>query len=101
VGEMYLTIPSTPDQMTASTLAQVRGQLAQHLSPYTYAKISAANVALVVLAGSVVLRVTLSGENLDGNALAKVLEQDIRDRRLDSLVIGCALATATSCPHLA
>ena len=99
VGEMYLTIPSTPDQMTASTLAQVRGQLAQYLSTYTY--VSAANVALVVLAGSVVVRVTLSGENLDGNALAKVLEQDIRDRRLDSLVIGCALATATSCPHLA
>ena len=99
VGEMYLTIPSTADQMTASTLAQLRGQLAQHLSPY--ATISAANVALVVLAGSVVVRVTLSGENLDGYALAKVLEQDIRFRRLDSLVIGCALATATSCPHLA
>jgi hypothetical protein len=56
------------------------------------ARIGDANIALNVLAGSVVLRVTLSGDSIDGKKLAKQLEADVSSGRLSIFVIGYVLA---------
>jgi hypothetical protein len=51
-------------------------------------RIGDANIALNVLAGSVVLRVALSGDGVDGKRLAKQLEVDVSSGRLSILIVG-------------
>ena len=87
VGELYLAIAAPAEALSPSGLAEVRSQLARHLSQFD-TRIGDANIALNVLAGSVVLRVALSGDSIDGKKLAKELEADVLAGRLSSLVIG-------------
>ena len=82
VGEVYLAITASAETLTPSGLDQIRSQLAQHLGA------SEANIALNMLPGSVILQVTLSGERVDGERLAKQLEQDVTAGRLSTVVVG-------------
>ena len=87
VGVLYLAIAAPPEALSPSGLAEVRSQLARHLSQFD-TRIGEANIALSVLAGSVVLRVALSGDSIDGKKLAKELEADVSAGRLSSVVVG-------------
>ena len=65
-------------------MAQIGSQVLQHLSQYSQhfsAGLSEA-VALRVMSGSVVVEVTLSGEQVDGASLARLLESDVDTGRL-------------------
>jgi hypothetical protein len=79
VGVVYLAIAAPAEALSPSGLAEVRSQLARHLSQFD-TRIGDANIALNVLAGSVVLRVALSGDSIDGKRLAKQLETGERKR---------------------
>jgi len=87
VGVLYLAIAAPPEALSPSGLAEVRSQLARHLSQFD-TRIGDANIAVNVLAGSVVLRVALSGDSIDGKKLAKELEADVSAGRLSSVVVG-------------
>jgi hypothetical protein len=87
VGVVYLAIAAPAEALSPSGLAEVRSQLARHLSQLD-TRIGDANIALNVLAGSVVLRVSLSGDSIDGKKLANELEADVSAGRLSSLVVG-------------
>ena len=87
VGVLYLAIAAPAEALSPSGLAEVRSQLARHLSQFD-TRIGDANIALNVLAGSVVLRVALSGDSIDGKKLAKELEADVSAGRLSSVVVG-------------
>ena len=91
VGVLYLAIAAPAEALSPSSLAEVRSQLSRHLAQFD-ARIGDANIALNVLAGSVVLRVTLSGDSIDGKKLAKQLEADVSSGRLSIFVIGYVLA---------
>jgi hypothetical protein len=97
VGLLYLGIAAPAEALSPSGLAEVRSQLARHLSQLD-TRIGEANIALTVLAGSVVLRVALSGGSIDGKKLAKQLEADVLAGRLSSVVVGYALAELPSSP---
>ena len=80
VGTAYLALATAADSLTSSAVAQIRLQLLQHLSQYSQyssARLSEANFAVNVLSGSVVLEVIISGENVDGAAIARQLESDV------------------------
>jgi hypothetical protein len=80
VGTAYLALATAADSLTSSAVAQIRLQLVQHLSRYSQyssARLSEANYAVNVLAGSVVLEVIISGENVHGAAIARQLESDV------------------------
>ena len=64
-----------------------QARASRHLAQFD-ARIGDANIALNVLAGSVVLRVALSGDSIDGKKLAKELEADVSAGRLSSVVVG-------------
>jgi hypothetical protein len=51
-------------------------------------RIGDANIALNVLAGSVVLAVALAGDGIDGKRLANQLEEDVSSGRLSILIVG-------------
>ena len=87
MGVVYLAIAAPAEALSSSGLAEVRSQLARHLSQFD-TRIGEANIALSVLAGSVVLRVALSGGSIDGKKLANELEADVSAGRLSSLVAG-------------
>jgi hypothetical protein len=87
VGVLYLAIAALAEALSPFGLAEVRSQLARHLSQLD-TRIGDANIALNVLAGSVVLRVALSGDSIDGKKLAKELEADVSAGRLSSVVVG-------------
>jgi hypothetical protein len=87
VGVVDLAIAAPAEALSPSGLAEVRSQLSLHLAQFD-ARIGDANIALNVLAGSVVLRVTLSGDSIDGKRLAKQLEADVSSGRLSIFVIG-------------
>ena len=87
VGVLYLAIAAPPEALSPSGLAEVRSQLARHLSQLD-TRIGDANIAVNVLAGSVILRVTLSGDSIDGKKLAKLLEADVTSGRLSNFVVG-------------
>jgi hypothetical protein len=80
VGTAYLALATAADSLTSSAVAQILLQLVLHLSQYSQyssARLSEANFAVNVLAGSVVLEVIISGENVDGAAIARQLESDV------------------------
>ena len=87
VGVVYLAIAAPAEALSPSGLAEVRSQLSRHLAQLD-TRTGDANIALNVLAGSVVLRVTLSGDSIDGKKLAKLLEADVSSGRLSNLVVG-------------
>ena len=89
VGVVYLAIAAPAEALSPSGLAEVRSQLSRHLAQFD-ARIGDADIALNVLAGSVVLRVALSGDSIDGKKLAKQLEADVASGRLSILVLGYA-----------
>jgi hypothetical protein len=91
VGEMYLAITAAAEALTPSGLDQIRSQLAQHLG------VSEANVALNMFSGSVILQVTVSGERVDGERLARQLETEVTAGRLSSVVVGYVLPNAHVC----
>ena len=91
MGVAYLAIAAPAEALSPSSLAEVRSQLSRHLTQFD-TRIRDANIALNVLAGSVVLRVTLSGDSIDGKKLAKQLEADVSSGRLSIFVIGYVLA---------
>ena len=90
VGVLYLAIAAPAEALSPSGLAEVRSQLSRHLAQFDarIGSIGDANIALTVLAGSVVLRVTLSGDSIDGKRLATQLEADVSSGRLSIFVIG-------------
>jgi hypothetical protein len=87
VGVVYLAIAAPAEALSPSGLAEVRSQLARHLSQFD-TRIGDANIAVNVLAGSVILRVALSGDSIDGKKLAKELEADVSAGRMSSVVVG-------------
>jgi hypothetical protein len=87
VGLVYLAIAAPAEALSPSGLAEVRSQLSRHLAQFD-TRIGDANIALNVLAGSVVLRVALSGDGVDGKRLAKQLEVDVSSGRLSILIVG-------------
>ena len=97
MGVLYLAIAAPAEALSPSGLAEVRSQLARHLSHFD-TRIGEANIALNVLAGSVVLRVALSGDSIDGKKLAKQLEADVASGRLSSVVVGYVLAELPASP---
>jgi hypothetical protein len=88
VGELYLAITAAAESLTPSGLDQIRSQLAQHLG------VGEANIVLNVLSGSIILKVTISGERVDGAWLAQLLETDVTAGRLSSVVVGYAPRTS-------
>ncbi len=86
VGVVYLAI-AAPAALSPSGLAEVRSQLSRHLAQFD-TRIGVAIIALNVLAGSVVLRVALSGDSIDGKKLANQLEADVLSGRLSIFVVG-------------
>ena len=97
MGVVYLAIAAPAEALSSSGLAEVRSQLARHLSQFD-TRIGDANIALNMLAGSVVLRVTLSGDGIDGTKLARQLEADVSAGRLSSVVVGYVPAELPSSP---
>ena len=89
VGVLYLAIAAPAEALSPSGLAEVRSQLSRHLAQFD-TRIGDANIALNVLAGSVVVRVALSGDSIDGKKLAKQLEADVSSGRLSIFVVGYA-----------
>jgi hypothetical protein len=87
VGVMYLAIAAPAEALSPSGLAEVRSQLSRHLAQFD-TRTGDAHIALNVLAGSVVLQVTLSGDSIDGKKLAKLLEADVSLGRLSNFVVG-------------
>jgi hypothetical protein len=87
VGVAYLAIAAPAEALSPSSLAEVRSQLSRHLAQFD-ARIGDANIALNVLAGSVILAVALSGDGIDGKRLANQLEEDVSSGRLSILIVG-------------
>ena len=87
MGVAYLAIAAPAEALSPSGLAEVRSQLSRHLAQFD-TRTGDANIARNVLAGSVVLRVTLSGDSIDGKKLAKLLEADVTSGRLSNFVVG-------------
>jgi hypothetical protein len=100
VGTAYLALATAADSLTSSAVAQIRLQLFQHLSQYSQyyssARLSEANFAVNVLAGSVVLEVIISGENVDGAAIARQLESDVASGLLKTSIGYVPLLVLTS-----
>ena len=87
VGLVFLAIAAPAEALSPSGLAEVRSQLSRHLVQFD-TRIGDANIALNVLAGSVVLAVALSGDGIDGKTLANQLEEDVSSGRLSILIVG-------------
>jgi 23S rRNA pseudoU1915 N3-methylase RlmH len=88
-GVAYLGVATAVESLPSSTVARIGLEVARHLSQYSQyqsAGFSEANVALRVLPGSVVIQVTISGEQVDGASLARQLESDVDTGRLELLV---------------
>ena len=86
VGVLYLEIAAPAEALAPSGVVEVRSQLVRHLAQID-ASIGEANIALDVLAGSIVIRVTLSGENVDCAKLTKQLETEVSSGRFSKVVI--------------
>ena len=87
LGVLFLAISAPAEALSPSGLAEIRSQLARHLLQYD-TRIDNASIALNVLAGSIMLRVALSGDNVDGKKLARQLEADVSSGRLSNVVVG-------------
>ena len=99
VGTAYLALATAADSLTSSAVAQIQSQLVQHLSRYSrysFARLREANFAVNVLAGSVVLEVIISGENVDGAAIARQLESDVASGLLKTSIGYVPLLVLTS-----
>ena len=100
-GVAYLAVDTALESVPPSAVAQVRSQVREHLSQYSQyysAGLRDAHFALNVMSGSVVIEVTVSGEQVDGATLARLLESDVGTRRLKmTLAIGYAPKPSQKC----
>ena len=100
-GVAYLAVVTAVESLPSSVVAQIRLEMVEHLSQYSQhysAGLSEANFALNVFPGSVVIEVTISGEQVDGTTLVRLLESDVDMGRLKiMLTIGYVPEPSRKC----